>query len=51
MAKMLDEGFEVSEFELQLRYYVHFRTNTNKKAYEPHYPLSNVFNSITTTIL
>ena len=25
VANLLDFGFEVSEFELQLRYYVHFR--------------------------
>ena len=28
---MLDCGLEVSEFELQSRYYVHFLTNTFKK--------------------
>ena len=28
MAKVQDCGFEVSEFHLQLRYYVHFQTYT-----------------------
>ena len=28
MAKILDCGFEVSEFEIHLSYDVHFRTNT-----------------------
>ena len=28
MAKALDCRFEVSEFELQSRYYIHFQTNT-----------------------
>ena len=28
MVKAMDNGIEVSEFEHQLRYYVHFRTNT-----------------------
>ena len=28
MAKMKDSGFEVSEFELQSRYNVHFQTIT-----------------------
>ena len=31
MAKTLDCGLEVSEFELQLRYYVHFWTNALRK--------------------
>ena len=28
MAKVLNSGLEVCEFELQSRYFVHFRTNT-----------------------
>ena len=28
MVKAMDGGIVVSEFELQLRYYVHFRVNT-----------------------
>ena len=28
IAKVLDCSLKVSEFELQLHYYVHFRTNT-----------------------
>ena len=30
MAKMLDCGLEVSDFELQSRYYVHFQTQLEK---------------------
>ena len=37
MAKVLDGGLEVSEFELQSRYYVHFQTNTLEKGFESHY--------------
>ena len=32
---MLDYGFEVSEFERQLRYYVHFLTYTLEKEVKP----------------
>ena len=35
MAKVLDCGLEVHEFELQLRYYVHFRTNSPGKNMNP----------------
>ena len=28
MVKLLDSGIVVGEFEPQLRYYIHFRTNT-----------------------
>ena len=28
MAKVLDYGLEMSEFKLQLHYYVHFQSNT-----------------------
>ena len=28
MVKAMDSGIVVSQFELQSRYYVHFRTNT-----------------------
>ena len=31
MAKLFNTGFEIREFELQFRYYVHFRSNTFKK--------------------
>ena len=31
MVKVLNCGVEVSEFELQSRYYVHFQTNTREK--------------------
>ena len=42
MAKVLDGDPEVSEFELQLRYYVHFRTNTPGKDMNPLIPLAKV---------
>ena len=35
MVKSLACGIGVSEFELQSRYYVHFRTNTLKKGMDP----------------
>ena len=35
MVKALDCGIVVSEFELQLHYYVHFRTNTHGKDMKP----------------
>ena len=35
MVNALDYGIVMSEFELQLRYYVHFRTNTLGKGMNP----------------
>ena len=35
MVKAMDCRIVVSEFELQLRYYVHFRTNTLGKGMNP----------------
>ena len=35
MVKAMDCGIVVSEFELQSRYYVHFRTNTLGKGMNP----------------
>ena len=35
MIKALDYGIVVSEFELQSRYYVHFRTNNLGKGMNP----------------
>ena len=35
MIKALDCGIVVREFELQLRYYIHFRTNTLGKGMNP----------------
>ena len=37
MAKALFYSLEVSEFELQLRYYVFFPTNTLEKGMNPTY--------------
>ena len=38
MARMLDCGFEESEFNLQSRYRVHFQTNTLEKPMNFPYP-------------
>ena len=35
MVKVMDCGIVVSEFELQSRYYVHFRANTLGKSMNP----------------
>ena len=35
MVKVMDCGIVISEFELQSRYYVHFRTNTLGKGMNP----------------
>ena len=35
MVKAMDSGILVSEFVLQLRYYVHFRANTFGKGMNP----------------
>ena len=35
VANVLNCGLEVSEFDLQLRYYVHFRTNITGKSMNP----------------
>ena len=37
-AKVLDSDILVSKFDLHSRNYVHFRTNTLGKGYEPPYP-------------
>ena len=39
VAKVMDDGPEVSEFEIQSRYYVHFRSNAPWKRYKPPYSL------------
>ena len=51
MAKALDFGIDVSQFEFQLRYYVHFRTNMLGKVSEPPYSPSYRFDSTTTVLL
>ena len=35
MVKAMDFGIEVCEFEIQSRYYVHFRTNSFGKSMNP----------------
>ena len=35
MVKAMDCGIVISEFELQSRYYVHFRTNAHGKGMNP----------------
>ena len=46
MANVQDCGLELSEFELQSRYYVHFQSNTPRKSKSPlilrSYGLNNV---------
>ena len=36
MVKAMDSRIEVSEFDLQSRYYVHFQTNTLGKGMNPY---------------
>ena len=50
MVKVLGCRFDVSKFELQLCYYIHFRTNNLKKDMNP-YPPSYEVNSITAIFL
>ena len=50
MAKAMDCGIVVSEFELQSRYYIHFRINDLEKGMKP-YPPSYGLNSIATVLL
>ena len=38
MAKVQNCSLEVSKFELQSTYYVHFQTNIMGEMYEPSYP-------------
>ena len=38
MSKLLDYDLEVSEFELELRYFVNFQTKTQGERYEPFCP-------------
>ena len=40
VANVLDCDVTVSEFELQLHYYVHFRTNILRKSMNPLTPLA-----------
>ena len=49
--KALDCEIVVSEFELQSRYYVHFRAHIVWERYEPPYPPSYVLNSSATVHL
>ena len=51
MVKAMDLGILVRQFELQSRYYVHFRANTLGKVIEPPYPPSYRLNSPNTVRL
>ena len=51
LVKAMDYEIVVREFELQSRYYVHFRANTLRKGTKPPYPPSYVLNSTTTVLL
>ena len=50
MAKVLDYDLEVSEFELQSRNYVYFRTNTFRKGIKMSYLLRFGLNSVTAVL-
>ena len=50
MAKVLDCDHKVSRFELQLRYYVHFRTNNVGKRMNPWSPSSR-WSNVTAVLL
>ena len=51
MVKAMDCRIVVREFEPQLRYYIHFRTNTLGKGMALSYPPSYGLNSTTTVLL
>ena len=51
MVKALDCSIIAREFELQSRYYVHFRTNTLEKDMNPLYPPIYGLDSSTTLLL
>ena len=51
MVKAFECGIVVSEFELHLRYCVHFQTNTLWEIYKPPYPPSYELNTTTTVLL
>ena len=51
MVKAMDCRIVVSEFVLQSRYYVHFRSNTLGKGIEPPYPPSYGLNCPNTVLL
>ena len=51
MGKVLDCSLEVSEFELQQRYYIHFRTNTLEEKNEPPCSLALGYITITAVFL
>ena len=48
MVKALNCGIKVTEFKLQLRYYINFWTNTLEKGMNPLYPPSYGLSSTTT---
>ena len=50
MVKVMECGIVVSEFEPQLRYYIHFRANTLGKSMNHPYPPSYVLNNTTTVL-
>ena len=51
MVKSQDWRMVVSEFELQSRCYVYFRTNTIGKGMKPPYPPSRCLSSVATVLL
>ena len=51
MVKAMDFGIVVSEFELKLRYYIHFLDKNPWEKYEPPYSPSYGLNITTTVFL
>ena len=52
VASLQDSGFKDSEFELLLRFYMHFWTNAHWERYEHPYPTPSYWlNSITVILL
>ena len=51
VVKAMEFGIVVSEFELQSRFYVHFRANTLGKGMNTPYPPSYGLNSTATVLL
>ena len=51
VANVQDYNIRVSEFELQSRYYVHFRTKFSWERHEPTYPFRYTLNSTTSILL
>ena len=51
VANILESDIIISEFKLQLHYYIHFHTDTTWKGIEPLYSPSYGLNNIITALL